>query len=176
MWTTEKGTLMRKVIKAGIVLLFCAAVAQAQETPVGEIAVGYSNIRVKNSDMTATGGSGSVAFNVNQWLGVVGDFGLYHSSVVGSGLAAGSYAFGPRVFYRHWGVITPFAQVVFGGLRYANNGLTFGSGGGVDLAASSEARFALRPQVDYIRFRANGSWINTARIGISVVFLIRKRS
>lgn len=170
------GTRMRKVIKAGIVLLFCVAVAQAQGTPVTEIAVGYSNIQVKSSDLTASGGSSSVAFNVNKWLGAVGDFGLYRSSVVGSGLAAGTYAFGPRVSYRHWGVITPFAQVVFGGLRYANNGLTFGCGGGVDIAASSEARFALRPQVDYVRFRANGNWINTIRIGLGVVFRIRKRS
>lgn len=167
---------MVKLIKTCIVLMFLGAVLQAQQRPVAEIAVGYSHIQVKNSDVTANGGSGSVAVNVNRWVGVVGDFGLYHSSVVGPGLAAGSYAFGPRFSYRHWGVITPFAQIVFGGLRYANNGLTFGTGGGIDIATSSEARFALRPQVDYVRFHANGNWVNTARIGVGLVFRIRKRS
>ena len=167
---------MQKLINAAIFLVLTVVMGHGQETPIAELAIGYSNIQVKNSDTTANGGNGSVAFNVNRWLGVVGDFGLYHSAVVGSGLAAGSYAFGPRVSYRHSGVITPFAQVVFGGLRYANNGLTFGAGGGIDLAPGRESLFALRPQVDYVRFRANGSWINTARIGIGLVFRIRKRS
>lgn len=156
-------------------LMFFAVLVHGQDTPVAEIAVGYSNIQVKNSETTANGGSSSVAFNVNRWLGAVGDFGLYHSSVVGPGLAAGSYAFGPRVSYRHWGVTTPFAQVVFGGLRYANNGLTFDTGGGVDISASRGARFALRPQVDYVRFHANGNWINTARLGVGVAFRVRRR-
>lgn len=84
MWTIEKGVQMQKLIKAAIFLMFLAAVAQAQETPAADISVGYSNIWVGNSNTTASGGSGSVAFNVNHWLGAVGgDFGLYHSSVVG---------------------------------------------------------------------------------------------
>lgn len=167
---------MRKPITLGLGLMCLVTVSYAQETPVAEIAVGYSHIQVKNSNTTANGGSGSVVFNPNNWLGVVGDFGLYHSSAVGPGLAAGSYAFGPRLSYRHWGAITPFAQVEFGGLRYANNGLTFETGGVIDISTSSESRFALRPEIDYVRFHVNGSWINTARIGIGVVFRIRKPS
>jgi hypothetical protein len=167
---------MRKLIKTGIFLMVLVAVARAQNTPLADVSVGYSNIEVKAANSTAKGGSGSVAFNLNRWLGALGDFGLYHSSLLGPGLAAGTYAVGPRVSYRHWAMITPFAQVVFGGVRYANNGLVFGTGGGVDIATGGAARVALRPQVDYIRFRVNGNWISTARLGIGMVFRVRRRS
>ncbi len=83
---------------------------------------------------------------------------------------------GPRFSYRHFHKLTPFAQVLVGGVRYADNGLAFGAGGGLEIAAGREARFALRPQVECLRFRANGSWINTARLSIRLVFRIRKRS
>ncbi|HYA63212.1 MAG TPA: hypothetical protein VED66_08405, partial [Candidatus Sulfotelmatobacter sp.] len=102
----------------------------------------------------------------------VGDFALYHSSPIGPGLAAGTYTFGPRFSYRHWGKFTPFAQVLLGGVRYAHNALAFGAGGGADIALDRRGRFALRPQLEYFGFRTNGSTIDTIRYSIGIVFRI----
>ena len=54
--------------------------ARAQDTPVADVAVGYGLIEVPQGfTFMMHGGSGSVALNVNDWLGIVGDFGVYHA-------------------------------------------------------------------------------------------------
>jgi len=121
------------------------------------------------------GSSGSAALNINNWLGAAGDFGLYHASSFGPGLSAGTYTFGPRFSYGHRGRFTPFAQVLLGGVRYAANGLAFGSGGGAEIGLDSGGRFALRPQVEYFGFRANGSTTNTVRVSVGMVLRIGKK-
>jgi hypothetical protein len=122
---------MKKLMLSALAFFVFAAVALAQNIPAADVAGGYSFIKVvKGSSLTADGGSGSVALNFNNWLGAVSDFALYHSSVIGSGLAAGTYTFGPRFSYRHWRRITPFTQVLFGGVRYPANGFVFAAGGG----------------------------------------------
>lgn len=88
---------MKKLLLTVVLVLLVASVALAQEVPAADVAAGYSAIVVAQGlSPTANGGSGSVALNVNNWLGAVGDFGLY-ASPYGSGLAAGTYTFGPRV-------------------------------------------------------------------------------
>jgi hypothetical protein len=167
---------MKNMMMAALALALLATVAHAQDAPVADVAAGYSVIKVvKGFHATAYGGSGSVALNVSHWLGAVGDFGLYHASPFGPGVDAGTYTFGPRVSYRHWGKFTPFAQVLLGGVRYANNGFSFGSGGGADLGLDRGGRFALRPQVEYFGFRANGSTTNTVRVSVGMVFRIGKK-
>jgi len=167
---------MRKLTMTALSLTLLATVARAQDTPVADLAGGYPVIEVvKGFNITANGGSASVALNINHWLGAAGDFGLYHASPFGPGLSAGTYAFGPRFSYRHWGRFTPFAQVLLGGVRYAANGLAFGSGGGAEIGLDSGGRFALRPQVEYFSFRANGSTTNTVRVSVGMVLRIGKK-
>ena len=165
---------MKKRTIAILGLTLLATAARAQDTPVADVAAGYSVIEAPSSGLTSHGGSSSLALNVNHWLGAVGDFGLY-SSPLGSGLAAGTYTFGPRFSYRHWGKFTPFAQVLLGGVRYANNGLVWGAGGGTDIGLDGRGRFALRPQVEYVGFRANGSTTNTVRVSVGLVFRFGKK-
>jgi hypothetical protein len=167
---------MKNLMMATLAFTLLATVTRAQDTPVVDVAGGYSVIQVlKGISATGYGGSGSVALNVNDWLGLVGDVGLYHSSPFGPGLDAGTYTFGPRVSYRRWGRFTPFGQVLLGGVRYAANGLAFGSGGGAEIGLDSGGRFALRPQVEYFGFRANGSTTNTVRVSVGVVLRIGRR-
>jgi hypothetical protein len=168
---------MNKLTIAALLFgLFFAAKAGAQETSVVDVAAGYSTIRVANSPgVSANGGSASVSLNINKWLGATGDFALYHSAFVGSGLAAGTYTFGPRVSYRHWSRFTPFAQALLGGLRYANNAFAFGAGGGADIGLDRNSRFAIRPQVEYFGFKVNGATTNTVRLGISFVVRTGRR-
>ena len=167
---------MKNLMTAALALTLLASVARAQDTPVADVAGGYSVIQeVKSFGVTAYGGSGSAALNFNHWLGAVGDFGLYHASPFGPGVDAGTYTFGPRVSYRHWGKFIPFGQVLLGGVRYSANGFVFGAGGGADIALDSGGRFALRPQVEYFGFRANGSITNSVRAGVGIVFRIGKK-
>jgi hypothetical protein len=167
---------MKNLMVMALAFTFFASVARAQETPVADIAGGYSMIEVvKGINVTAYGGSGSAALNVNNWLGVVGDVGLYHASPFGPGVDAGTYTFGPRVSRRHWGRVIPFAQVLLGGVRYSANAFVFGAGGGVDIGLDRGGRFALRPQVEYFGFRTNGATTDTVRVGVGLVVRIGKK-
>jgi len=103
--------------------------------PRFELFAGYSYLRAAptqtdNRLMWMNGGSASVAFNVNRYLGLVADFGAYTNSkmrftgaytstvdVDNSNVAALSYLFGPRLSLRKYDRITPFAQVLFGGVH-----------------------------------------------------------
>ena len=108
-----------------------------QETPKVEVFLGYSRFGTA-SDNTVTGnrmvglngGSASVAFNFNRYLGIVGDFGGYDDSqlqltgtgvnqplVVNSSGTAYTYLFGPRLSFRNQTRFTPFAQVLAGGVH-----------------------------------------------------------
>ncbi len=104
--------------------------------PRFELFLGYSYVRAVpaladgNRLVWLNGGSTSVAFNVNRYLGLVGDFGAYTNSQVrftgaytstvdvdNPNVAVLSYLFGPRLSFRHHDRLTPFAQALFGGVR-----------------------------------------------------------
>jgi hypothetical protein len=154
--------------------LFSTTAARSQNRSLGDFALGYSEIVAPSSGVTAYGGAGSLALNVNNWLGVTGDVGLYHSAVVGPGLAAGTYVFGPRFTYRRRR-LAPFAQVLIGGLRYTDNALAFAAGGGADFGIGHHGTFALRPQVEYLGVRLDGNIVNTVRVSLAFVVNLRKR-
>jgi len=103
--------------------------------PKVELFLGYSYLRAVptlakgNRFVWLNGGSASIAFNFNRYLGLVGDFGGFADSelrvngaqspdkVVDSSGSAYTYLFGPRLSFRKHDRITPFAQVLFGGVH-----------------------------------------------------------
>jgi outer membrane protein OmpA-like peptidoglycan-associated protein len=104
-------------------------------TPKAELFLGYSYLRsvptleAGNRVVWLNGGSGSIAFNVNRYLGIVADVGDYtnseirfqgaYKSTVDVNDADGgvmSYLIGPRLSFRH-DRITPFVQALFGGVH-----------------------------------------------------------
>jgi len=114
-----------------------AAVAPQQKdiyTPRVELFLGYTHFGTFTNDAKTgnrmvglNGGSTSLAFNLNRYLGFVADFGGYDDSqlqLTGAGAnqplvvnASGtSYTFlaGPRLSYRNTSRFTPFAQALFG--------------------------------------------------------------
>lgn len=162
---------MKKLIIVILVPVCFSTLAHGQERPVADVAAGYSFLKIGNGfKFNADGGSGSVAVNLNNWLGLASDFALYHAGPIGPGVAAGTYTFGPRLSYRRWNRVTPFAQVLTGGVRYSGNGFVLAAGGGADIGLDAGGKFAIRPQVDYFGFRANGSLTNTVRISIGFVY------
>ena len=151
--------------------------------PKAELFLGYSYLRSVpapqwgNRLMWMNGGSASIAFNVNRYLGIVGDVGAYTNSEVrfqgGYGstvdvnnpnVGAISYLFGPRLSFRHER-ITPFLQVLFGGIHAnevtladctfsctllpAQNTFAWTGGGGLDVKV--HRHFAIRViQAEYL--------------------------
>jgi opacity protein-like surface antigen len=104
-------------------------------TPRVELFLGYSYLRAVptlaegNRFVWLNGGSTSIAFNFNRYLGLVGDFAGFADSqlrvngaaspgkVVDSSGSAYTYLFGPRLSFRRHDRFTPFAQVLFGGVH-----------------------------------------------------------
>jgi hypothetical protein len=174
-----------KLIWTAIIFFLSATVSYAQETPAADVSAGYSFLFVaKGFTLKMNGGSAAVAFNLNHWLGVVGDFGVYDGSPGIPGLIGETYTFGPRFSYRRWNRLTPFAQFVVGGAHAnttnggflgANNAFAFGGGAGGDLGLDRAGRFALRGQMDLLDFRANGINTGTVRLSAGIVFRLGKR-
>jgi outer membrane protein OmpA-like peptidoglycan-associated protein len=152
-----------------------------------ELFLGYSYLQgvpelaVGNRLVWLNGGTASIAFNVNRYLGLVADVGDYTNSemrfqggytstvnVNNANAAVLSYLFGPRLSYRKYDRFTPFAQVLFGGVHAnevvlddctsscvllpAESSFALTAGGGLDVKVSHH--FALRLiQAEYLMTR-----------------------
>jgi len=173
-------------------LTFFGGVAHAQEDRSKvDIFAGYSYLRFNPntsgaSSFNANGGSASIAYNATNWLSGVADFGAYHNgNILNSGVdgTLSTYLFGPRVSYRHYSRVTPFAQALFGvahasasiaGANASDNAFAMSIGGGVDVGISRH--FAVRPvQLDYLLTRFNegannAQNQNNLRVSTGVVF------
>jgi opacity protein-like surface antigen len=129
--------------------------------PKIELFLGYSYLRAVPTDTNGNrlvwlnGGSTSLAFNFNRYLGIVGDFGGFNdsrlqltgagvpSTVVDSDGTVFTYLLGPRFSYRKYSRITPFAQVLFGGIHASDVELSSGCVGAGCTVVPSENSFAL---------------------------------
>ena len=159
----------------GVVLIAVFGItltAKAQdETPKVELYAGYDyvhfNVTAKvtgfppSQSFNANGGGGQLEYNPNNWLGIVGDMSGYGVMGSNSQLEAGafSYLLGPRINLGH-GKVTPFAQVLLGGI-WATSGIGGGgsqshfamtTGGGVDFKVSRLIAIRLA-QVEYFMTR-----------------------
>ncbi len=156
-----------------VVLLLAAVSAGplwAQEQPSAfEAYAGYYYVRFNvNANApgiapfaayNGNGGGGELEYNINHWLGAVGNVAGFVATSSGNGAFAGAgltYLFGPRVNFR-LGKIAPFAQVLFGGIRTTDgiaqstgteNNFAMLAGGGLDLKLSKHV--SVRPvQAEY---------------------------
>jgi outer membrane protein OmpA-like peptidoglycan-associated protein len=156
-------------------------------TPKIDLFLGYSYLQSVpkladgNRLVWMNGGSTSIAFNLNRYLGIVADVGDYTNSeirfqgayktTVDVDDADGgviSYLFGPRLSFRNHRRITPFAQALFGGahagevklsncasnctLLPAENTFAMTAGGGLDIRI--HRHFAIRLiQAEYLMTR-----------------------
>lgn len=164
---------MKRLFFLAFLLSLTAAIpASAQSV---DASVGYSYFRLGNSGgINQNGVSGSVAYNPNRWLGLVGDFGGYHGTAAGVDINTYTYLFGPRLSLRNPSGFTPFVQALIGGSRItlnqgfgSTNQFAYSVGGGVDLKLLPH--LALRPQVDYVGLDTPGSRTNCTRASIGLV-------
>jgi opacity protein-like surface antigen len=130
-----------------------------------------------------TGGGGQLEYNVNHWLGVVGDLGGFYATSSGNGSFAGgvfSYLVGPRVNFRH-ARFTPFVQALFGGVHTTDgiaqstggqDHFAMTAGGGLDFKVSRHV--SVRPiQAEYFMTKIPDGLNNrqdNLRLGAGIVF------
>jgi len=163
---------MRRALLLLVGLMVFAGTAYGQDTPKAELSVNYSYFRAGGVDgFSLNGGNVSLAGNVNDWFGVVGDFGAYHGQPAFSGgLNIQTYMVGPRFSVRSNDRITPFGQVLAGGFHgLGTNGFALSAGGGLDVKVTDH--FAIRAfQVEYVLLHSQGNSLNSPRVSAGVVF------
>jgi len=177
---------MRYAISLALLMLALTIVSCAQDAPQGDVAVGYSPLYIiKGYTIWMNGGSASASFNINNWLGVVGDFGGYVGHVPET-ISGETYMAGPRFYYRKLKTdrLAPFAQALFGGSHFSESTggitgggsqFTFALGGGADVALGSSGKFALRPAWEYVGIRSDGSTTSATRFSIGIVYRFGNR-
>lgn len=176
---------MRKVFILFGLVLFAATCAKAQEGPNFEVSGDYQYLRMYPGggapSQGCNGFSGNAGANVNNWLGVVGDFG--YCSV--SGMPAGSSAhninflFGPRFSFRNYGRLTPYVQFLLGGDRVtasatglgsaSTNAFAFTIGGGTDVRLTPHVSFRAI-QFEYMDTHFSGANQKNLRIETGLVY------
>ena len=163
---------MKKLIFLFLALFVFAIPSRAQSV---DVSVGYSYFRLGGSGgINQNGVSGSLAYNLKSWAGIVGDFGGYHASPGGVSLNTYTYLFGPRLTLRNASKINPFGQALLGGSRIttgsgggSNSQFAYSVGGGVDIGLLPHLAF--RPQVDYVGLNTPGSHTNCTRVSAGLV-------
>lgn len=178
---------MKKLAALGLLLL--AMPLRAQDTPIADVALGYSPLYIlKGYTIWNNGVSASGARNVNDWFGFVGDFGAYRGHVP-EALTGETYMVGPRFSYRKFDRLIPFAQDLFfqglfggshfsestGGITGGGSKFTFALGGGGDIGLGSAQKFALRPQLEYVGIRSAGTTTPAVRLSMGIVYRIGQR-
>jgi opacity protein-like surface antigen len=156
----------------GLVLAFAVS-ASAQDYPKAEIFGGYSyfHTSVAGVGFSSNGASGSISVNPNNWLGLVGDFGVYHNTTAGVGTNTVSYLFGPKLAYRHSDKLTPYFHFLLGGAHASGtSAFAMALGGGFDAKVTPHVAVRLI-QADYVltKFGTN-THQNNARISAGIVF------
>lgn len=167
---------MRNLLILSVLILIAAGPACAQTPPKGEFFAGYEYLHLNPGGTGCHGLGLNVAYNLNDWLGAVGDFGVCRETGLPSGVSAHdiNYMFGPRVTYRSYGKLNPFGQVLFGGQHLGTNVGSANSfamtlGGGVDYKYND--RFYIRMiQVEYLYTHFGGATQNNARIEAGLVY------
>ena len=114
---------MKRLAFVAVLAVLAALVATPASAQSVDASVSYSYFRLGGSGgLNQNGISGSLAYNPNRWLGLVGDFGGYHASPGGVSLNTYTYMFGPRLSLRNPSGITPFVQALVGGSRITVSG------------------------------------------------------
>lgn len=157
---------------------------RGENTPAVELFLGYSYVRFNTNTATPLGsvnehfdfipgGVGELSGNVNNWLGLVADFGGYGLHDVGGvDGKLWTYLFGPRIYIAR-GRFTPFVHALVGGSRltsdtptpfvgdtaffpgtFHKNAFAAAGGGGLDLTASRHVAIRLF-QFEYLLTKLN---------------------
>lgn len=157
-----------------VITLAWSLIANAEGSPVAVFGGGYSYLRV--GSLNENGASCSAAVYFNDWFGIDGDVGAYYGESYLGGATVFTGMVGPRLALNRSGNISPFAQLLFGGDHVSRSsrggtGVAWGAGGGVEISFSQ--RWALRPQVEYLRLQPDSA--NAVRVTLGLDFRLYSR-
>ena len=176
---------MRRALLLVVVVLSVSFSALGQETPKAELFGGYSY-----AGSGSNGFDASIAGNVNNWFGVVGDVGGQYSTLTDQGftekIRSHSFLVGPRFSARQKRVV-PFVHALFGVSKlktetdefgplvsFSDTSFAMALGGGLDVKVNE--RLAIRiVQIDYLRTSFFGETQNKGRIGAGIVLRFGKK-
>jgi outer membrane protein OmpA-like peptidoglycan-associated protein len=178
--------------------------AWGQLTPRFEVAGMFSYINFSPgsgsgsgsfNNFNQLGATGSFAFNVNKWLGIVGEGGGYRfdrqililtpaNTLTGATISGNmqTYLFGPRLNLRRFDHFVPFVEALFGGAHgsseltgtQSQSAFALAVGGGVDVVLTKYLTWRF-VQADYLMTNFSGSLLspssrqNNFRIGTGIV-------
>jgi opacity protein-like surface antigen len=162
------------------VCLTAASSARAADAAKVEVGGGYSFLNDVTSSQSFNGWAASLAGYFGDSLGVAAEVGGNYAtvSVVGTSVSLSEYSFmaGPKVVSRHNRKMTPFGQVLLGGVHLSGGVLGFTAsetdfavqpGAGVDVAVTPN--MAVRVQGDYRLIRSSGASDNNFRLMLGIV-------
>src|SRR5260370_42506176 len=114
----RKGESMKSLFSLIVVAGLLSLPLMAADYPKAEIFGGYQYLRVNDVFGTgfgfnANGWEASLTGNVNQWLGVTGDFGGVFKSVMGADLHIYTYGVGPPINFNHSTLFNPSLPALF---------------------------------------------------------------
>jgi opacity protein-like surface antigen len=176
---------MRRAFLLVAVVLSVSFSALGQETPKAELFGGYAY-----AGSGSNGFDASIAGNVNDWFGVVGEVGGQYSTLHDQGftekIRSHSFLFGPRFSARQKRVV-PFVHALFGVsnvktetnefgplVSFSDTSFAMALGGGLDVKVND--RFAIRVvQIDYVQTHFFGETQNKGRIAAGIVLRFGKK-
>jgi outer membrane immunogenic protein len=175
--------MRRTALLVGL-LLAASLPASGQNFPKVEASAGYMYLRFNPTAGAAAncnGGYGSVAVNFNTWFGIAGnvDACKTNRSAPATNGTATTFLIGPKFAYRKCCRVTPFGQVLLGGihatsgfpgLATSTSAFSLAAGGGLDVKPWKNCLFAIRvAEVDYLLTRFNGSTQNNFQFKAGIV-------
>jgi opacity protein-like surface antigen len=108
------------IVAAALLLVVAAA---AQDVPRAEVFLGYTYQRTNSATdvpaFSANGGGGQFVLNLGKWIGAVADLGATHNGNIGGyhlDTTMTHFLFGPRVPIRVHSRVTPYFQMLWGGV------------------------------------------------------------
>jgi hypothetical protein len=187
---------MRKALFTSVLSLLLPLPALAQEYPRVEVFGGYSYFRANPEGYNLNGWNASIAGNISNWFGIVGDVSGHYGApsqfgfrIPGVDISSYTFLAGPKLAYRE-GRVTAFAHFLIGdaragtgafGLSTSDNALAAAIGGGIDFKLNDW--LAVRAiQADYVmtRFRTAPEEFgperqNNARLSFGLVLQLGNR-
>lgn len=169
---------MRTFILLAVLLLLISVPAMAQNTPKAEVFGGYSFVPDAGVEQILHGWNTSVNGNINNWLGIKGDFSGHYATRGGLKVKLHILTFGPQFSYRKKEKVVPFFHALFGGgwasagfegIAYSHGAFAMNIGGGLDWVAHKNCAVRVI-QLDLLvtRFGPDSSF--DPRISAGIVF------
>jgi len=172
---------MRRFIALAVLLVLVSIPTIAQNTPEAEVLGGFSTF--VGYSQTLRGWNASANGNINDFLGIKGDFSGFYKSENGLRLRLHTFTVGPQLSYRKNRRIVPFVHALFGvahasagfqGLSFSDSSFAMNFGGGMDWVVHKNVAIRVI-QTDVVVTYLGENASTDGRISTGIVFRFGKK-